>query len=170
MSDNIQLNRVLDAMRDGNWRSPAEISMLTGDSARSVTSRLRDLRLPRYGGYQVDARKRDASTQTWEYRVIVSNPAPTFNPPNLQSFGLLPGIRGATTIVANSGNQPTPITAYSSPTNDPTVRFLNILNLQVENIPKSRCRIDVSDGFDRVVALDNAGDIIQHLATTESTL
>lgn len=56
-------------MTDGQWRSLYEISQLTGDPPQSVSARLRDLRKPRFGEYQVN--RRNVSGGTFEYQLIV---------------------------------------------------------------------------------------------------
>jgi len=46
--------RVLAFMRDGEWHTLSEIAQATKDPEASVSARLRDLRKPRFGGYQID--------------------------------------------------------------------------------------------------------------------
>lgn len=53
----VQLNRVKKLMSDGLWRSLETISKATGDKEASVSARLRDLRKPKFGGYQIDRRR-----------------------------------------------------------------------------------------------------------------
>jgi hypothetical protein len=48
-----QLVRVREAMRDGKWRSLAEIAEITGDPEASVSARLRQLRTPKAGLWTV---------------------------------------------------------------------------------------------------------------------
>ena len=53
---NAQQRRVYEAMRDGRWRSLADVSEDTGDPEASVSARLRDLRKPKFGGFTVERR------------------------------------------------------------------------------------------------------------------
>lgn len=66
-----QLRRVWLVVRDGRWRTLAEISELTGDPEASVSARLRDLRKPKFGGYQVSRQRRGYRTGLHEYRVEI---------------------------------------------------------------------------------------------------
>jgi hypothetical protein len=50
---NEQLTRVFTLMRDGEWRTLEDISSATGDPQPSVSARLRDLRKPRFGAFEV---------------------------------------------------------------------------------------------------------------------
>lgn len=67
-----QLQRVADVMRDGRWRTYAEIEAVTGDPPQSISARLRDLRKEKFGGFTVERRIRDEarSAGLWEYRVV----------------------------------------------------------------------------------------------------
>ncbi len=68
-----QLGRVFATMRDGVWRTMAEISVLTGDPEASVSARLRDLRKPKFGGHSVARRPRgEREAGLWEYRLEVN--------------------------------------------------------------------------------------------------
>lgn len=62
--------KVLTLMADGAWRTLAMIALRTGEPEASVSARLRDLRKPRYGSWQVDKRRVVDGGGTWEYRVI----------------------------------------------------------------------------------------------------
>ena len=64
---NSQQSRVFDVMGDGEWRTLDQLSAATGDPTPSVSARLRDLRKPRFGGHQVDRRRR--SPGLFEYRL-----------------------------------------------------------------------------------------------------
>lgn len=70
--DGQRLNRqayvVWMLMRDGRWRTLAEIAALTGEPEASVSARLRDLRKDRFGGHIVD--RRYLQNGLWEYRVL----------------------------------------------------------------------------------------------------
>lgn len=51
-----QMGAVFDLMKDGVWRSLAQIAEKVGAPESSVSARLRDLRKPRFGGYSVGRR------------------------------------------------------------------------------------------------------------------
>lgn len=55
---NEQTRRVYAVMRDGAWRTLAEIRAATGDPEASVSARLRDLRKVRFGGFNIERRRR----------------------------------------------------------------------------------------------------------------
>lgn len=65
---NKQAQAVYNLMADKRWRTLAEISAATGAPEASASARLRDWRKPKFGGYQVDRRRR-ADAGTWEYRL-----------------------------------------------------------------------------------------------------
>jgi hypothetical protein len=67
-----QLGRVFDLMRDGGWRTLQEIADQTGDPHTSISAQLRHLRKPRFGGYQIDKRRRTPTSGTWEYRLFIA--------------------------------------------------------------------------------------------------
>lgn len=62
-----QLLRVWEVVRNGQWYTLAGLEILTGDPQASISSRLRDLRKPRFGGYVVERRR---VLGTHEYRVL----------------------------------------------------------------------------------------------------
>lgn len=64
---NAQQQRVFDAIKDGEWRTLYAIAQKTGDPETSVSARLRDLRKPKFGGYEVE-RRRDGATHY--YRLV----------------------------------------------------------------------------------------------------
>lgn len=64
-----QYERVRDLMLDGNERTLATIASMLGLPEASVSARLRDLRKPRFGGYNVISR--NAGGGRWVYRVTV---------------------------------------------------------------------------------------------------
>ena len=49
----LQHNRVLAALRDGEWWTLSELSAHTKDPEASVSARLRDLRKPRFGSHVI---------------------------------------------------------------------------------------------------------------------
>ena len=66
-----QLERVYNLMRDGNWRTLPEIKRALGKGLdTSISARLRDLRKPIFGNYQVDCRGRNHIRGLYEYRLI----------------------------------------------------------------------------------------------------
>lgn len=69
-----QHERVRDLMRDGAWRTLAEISDATGDPAASVSAQLRHLRKARFGGWTVEKRPRtDRERGLYEYRLLAAS-------------------------------------------------------------------------------------------------
>lgn len=64
-----QQNRVLALMRDGRWRTLAEIALYTRDPESSVSARLRDLRKPKFGGHTVEREYVESGLH--RYRVLV---------------------------------------------------------------------------------------------------
>lgn len=64
---NAQAAHVYRLMKDGKWRTLAEIAAATGHPEASVSARLRDLRKPSLGGLTVE--RRHVSKGLWEYRV-----------------------------------------------------------------------------------------------------
>jgi hypothetical protein len=75
-----QLELVRDLMLDGEWRTFAEISTwLHGKHAvlaseAGISARLRDLRKPQHGAWQVERRRVGADRGLWEYRVLPAHP------------------------------------------------------------------------------------------------
>jgi hypothetical protein len=68
-----QTRRVFGAMRDGQWRTLGEIESITGDPQASVSARLRDLRKDRFGGHEVNRRRRGAAERgLFEYQLVAS--------------------------------------------------------------------------------------------------
>ncbi len=65
-----QLGRVYALMRDGRWRTLFEIAEATGDPQTSISAQLRHLRKPRFGGHDVQKRRRTALGGTYEYRLV----------------------------------------------------------------------------------------------------
>ena len=75
--DAVRLSRqaqlVFDLMRDGQWRTLAEITRAIGcGSEAGVSARLRDFRKPKFGGFVVDRRRRgDGEHGLFEYQLRV---------------------------------------------------------------------------------------------------
>ena len=63
-----QINKVFYLMKDGQWRTLAEIAFLTGAPESSVSARLRDLRKPGFGFYEVE--RRYVSKGIFQYRIL----------------------------------------------------------------------------------------------------
>ena len=168
-----QLDRVLNLMQDGQWRSPAEIAQATGDGEHSVTSRIRDLRLPLYGGHQVESRKRNVTRQIWEYRLTSSTTAPAQSNLSVGAFPTTPAPMSASHIWPVSGDPVSTGATAVAPavaTSSPPVKFLNMDTMMVEQISRDMCQVDTSHGFNRVVAVDASGHVLSNLVTTQSDL
>jgi hypothetical protein len=66
-----QSRRVFVAIRDGHWRTLAEIAHATGDPEASISARLRDFRKRKFGAHEVERRRRgDPELGLFEYRLI----------------------------------------------------------------------------------------------------
>jgi hypothetical protein len=73
-----QLKRTWDVMKDGRWRTLAQIARETSalrpkggwDSEASISARLRDFRKPKFGAYDVDAK--NVGGGLWQYRLLIS--------------------------------------------------------------------------------------------------
>ena len=71
--DQVRLGRQMSAVKtlmlDGRWRSLSRISEILGYPEASISARIRHLRKPRFGGYEVERRR--VSGGLFEYRVEV---------------------------------------------------------------------------------------------------
>jgi hypothetical protein len=69
-----QLLAVFNLMRDGQWRTLAEIKAAgVPGSDSSISARVRDFRKNEYGGHKVESRCRAGTAGcVWEYRLIVN--------------------------------------------------------------------------------------------------
>lgn len=77
-----QILRVFDVMKDGRWRTLAEIASVTGDPPASISAQLRHLRKPKFGAYVVCKRPRGVrSAGLFEYCVL---------PPGSAAIGAAP--------------------------------------------------------------------------------
>ncbi len=65
-----QMLAVFNAMADGEWHAPRELERLTASGWASVGARLRDLRKPRFGGYNVE--RRSLGNGFFEYRLLLA--------------------------------------------------------------------------------------------------
>ena len=70
---NRQCQTVFDLMQDRKWRTLREISRSCNEPEASVSARLRDLRKPRFGSYNVE--RRHVAAGIWEYRVLPPVPS-----------------------------------------------------------------------------------------------
>ena len=65
-----QLTRIFALMKDGLWRTLAEIELTTGDPQASISAQLRHLRKERFGSYCIERRARgDREHGLFEYRI-----------------------------------------------------------------------------------------------------
>lgn len=64
-----QMDRIRDYMLSVEWVTLAEIHAALGYPEASISAQLRHLRKPRFGGYQVDRRRRTQGS--WEYRIAL---------------------------------------------------------------------------------------------------
>ena len=71
----VQLIRIRALMRDGQWRTLAEIARDTGDPQASISAQLRHLRKPRFGSWVVEKRSRGVRKDgLYEYRLLPPDP------------------------------------------------------------------------------------------------
>ena len=67
-----QVKRVFQLMKDGQWRTLAEIESATGDPQASISAQLRHLRKKRFGSHALFKRSRgNRNVGLWEYQLIV---------------------------------------------------------------------------------------------------
>ena len=64
-----QIQRVYEAMSDGQWRTLREISDKTGDGEASISAQLRNLRKPPHRLTIDKQRRGDPKSGLWEYRI-----------------------------------------------------------------------------------------------------
>lgn len=64
-----QLRKVFLAMKDGGWWTLRDLARMARASEASVSARLRDLRKPRFGGWEVERRRVCAGL--YEYRLVI---------------------------------------------------------------------------------------------------
>ena len=68
-----QLLRIWRVVRDGAWRTLAQIASATGDPEASISAQLRHLRKERFGQHEVE--KTHLGQGLYHYRVIPNNTA-----------------------------------------------------------------------------------------------
>ena len=67
-----QMQRVHDAIKDGDWYTLDEINKITGDPHSSISAQLRNLRKERFGSHVIDKRyKGNRSNGLWEYSLEI---------------------------------------------------------------------------------------------------
>jgi len=141
-----QLHQVLSVLSDGQWHSLPEISQKLSIKKRSAGSRIRDLRLSSYGKHHIEVRK-TSNYQVFEYRLTSQSNTPNPAIGNISLAALLHPMLGELSI-----------------------KFLNVQSMDVEYHPRSQCAMHSVGGFQRLVALDSSGQIIEHFITTQDTL
>jgi len=65
---NNQTQRVYDCVKDGWWRTLAQIADATKSPEASISARLRDLRKPKFGGHTIE--RRHVAAGLWQYRLV----------------------------------------------------------------------------------------------------
>lgn len=154
-----QLNRVLTVLSDGQWHSLPEISQKLSIKKRSAASRIRDLRLPSYGNHRIEARE-TSKHQVFEYRLISPTTTPNSAIGNISVGPLLDlpwNMKPVPGVVVRGQVQP-------------AVKFLNAQSMQVEFHPRSKCEMREVGGFQRLIAVDDSGQMIEHYITTQVSL
>lgn len=63
-----QARAVWNVMRDKKWRTLPEIASVLEEPEQSISARLRDLRKPRFGGWNVE--RTYVANGVWAYRVL----------------------------------------------------------------------------------------------------
>jgi len=71
---NKQSRVVYAAMEDQQWRTLAQIALLTNAPEASVSARLRDFRKEKFGGITVERRRVENTRGLHEYRVLTDQP------------------------------------------------------------------------------------------------
>lgn len=64
-----QYDKIFGLMKDGEWRSLAEIEYQTSYPQASISAQLRHMRKLRFGGHTVEKRRRQDGN-VWEYKLI----------------------------------------------------------------------------------------------------
>jgi hypothetical protein len=67
-----QIARIYQLMKDGEWRTLAEIEIVTGDPPASISAQLRHLRKKRFGSHLVEKRPRGNRLHgLFEYKLLL---------------------------------------------------------------------------------------------------
>ena len=69
----VQLEQVKRIMLSGNWFTKYELAEITGIELSSCASRIRDLRLQKFGGYEIE-RMKSKNNNVYYYRIKKQNP------------------------------------------------------------------------------------------------
>jgi len=62
------LGRVTVKMSSGHWWTITQLARICGGSEAGVSARIRDLRKPKFGGYQIERRR--VAGGLWQYRMV----------------------------------------------------------------------------------------------------
>jgi len=65
-----QKQQILSALKSGEWRTLLELERDTGAPLNSLSSQLRQLRRPEFGGHDIRRRIRAHTRNLYEYRLI----------------------------------------------------------------------------------------------------
>jgi len=65
-----QLDKIYEAIKDGNWYSLAQLASMTGAPEASVSAQLRNLRKQKHGGHIIDRRR---VYNFYEYSLVGQN-------------------------------------------------------------------------------------------------
>ena len=87
-----QLQDVKLLMSDHEWRTLAEIAEELGypdASVPALSARLRDLRKPKFGGFEVESRRKVNGGGLWEYRVLGVSTHATASKPSKPSAAVI---------------------------------------------------------------------------------
>lgn len=79
-----QLGRVYETMRSGDWMTLADITqacraMGYPDTEAAVSARVRDLRKPEFGFYEVESKRKTGGL--WHYRLLARQTEPQMSLP-----------------------------------------------------------------------------------------
>lgn len=70
-----QLERIVNVVSDGQWRTPEQLESETGYRWASISAQLRHLRKPQFGSHKVE--RRGLGRGLHEYRLVLSDAAVT---------------------------------------------------------------------------------------------
>lgn len=66
----LQYGRIFELMKDGKWRTLAEIEKRTGDPPASISAQLRHMRKPRFGGHTIN--RQYLGNGLYQYQLVVN--------------------------------------------------------------------------------------------------
>lgn len=82
-----QILRIYNLMKDGVFRTLPEIKASTGDPEASISAQLRHLRKFKFGGHQVNKRRRgEPKNGLFEYQLIVNDTGIVAPPPPIIAY------------------------------------------------------------------------------------